>query len=232
MARFHNKENYNNLNDRFMEKIFSFPRLYRLKMWTVKNAFKLIEPVIMKNYFTFEEVLADIITDGTKVFEIGCGDGTLYQRLEASDKNLEYTGTDINKEMVEFCRTKFPMATWQHYDSLPYPYADEYFDFCIIENVLHHLNDYDSICRLIKEAMRIAKRVVFLETLQSDNKFLQFWKSIYWRITDGGKFYFTCDEFHSLFKDTGAELKWEKSTEPLHQIYSCEISRSASLSKR
>jgi ubiquinone/menaquinone biosynthesis C-methylase UbiE len=179
----------------------------------------------MKNHFTFDEIIVEILSEEKSVFEIGCGDGKLYQRLKGYHNNLKYTGTDISKNMIEYCRNKFPDATWQHYDLLPYPYPDKCFDFCIIENILHHLNDYEAICSLIKEALRIANRVVFFEPLQSDSKFLQFWKSIYWRITDGGKFYFTYSEFHDLFKNTGAKLHWEKLTEPLHQLYSCEISR-------
>jgi len=213
-----------------MEGLFNFPRLYRLKMWIVNNVFKFIEPHVMKNQFRFEDVLQKIIPQNSSVFEIGCGDGILYQKLVSLNKNITYIGSDINDSMIKFCKSKFPEADWYTFDSLPYPFPDNYFDFCIIENVLHHLNSYETICGLLKEAMRIGRRVVFFEPLQSDNILLRALKSLYWSITDGGKFYFTHSEFHTLFKDTGARLKWEKTTEPLHQIYSCEVIRVESVS--
>lgn len=220
-----NKNDSSRLSDGFMEKIFNFPRLYRLKLWIVNRTFQLIQPVIVNNYFTFNEVLHNILPERSSVFEIGCGDGNLYQGLISGCNNLKYIGSDINKSMVDHCKTQYPNANWLSHNSLPYPYPDDYFDFCIIENVLHHLNSFEEVCNMLIETLRIGKRVVFYEPIQSDNRFLYLIKSLYWRITDGGKFYFTYSEFQDLFKTVGAILKWEKVTKPLHQIYCCEISR-------
>lgn len=213
------------LNERLMERIFNFPRLYRLKIWMVSNTFQLIKPLIAKNYFTFNEILFNILPEGSNVFEIGCGNGKLYQELRLNCNNIKYTGIDINKSMIEYCSAQFPDAAWECYNSLPYPYPDDYFEFCIIEHVLHHLNSYAEICSLLTESLRIARKVIICEPLQSDNRFLYFMNSFYWRITDGGKVYLTYAEFHSLFNSIEAKLKWEKVTEPLHQIYCCELSR-------
>ena len=51
------------------------------------------------------KIIADIITDNTRVLDVGCDDGSLMEFLK-KDKNLDIRGIEISKEKVQTCISK------------------------------------------------------------------------------------------------------------------------------
>jgi 2-polyprenyl-3-methyl-5-hydroxy-6-metoxy-1,4-benzoquinol methylase len=209
--------------DKVAEKVFDYPVLYSLKTAIVRTVAGAVSPLWFRNRFDPIEVALPELR-GKKVLEIGCGSGYLYDHIrKKKDVQVEYVGSDVNEHMVAFCREKYPEACWVQLRELPYPYADGEFDVVLIWNVIHHLNDYRDVLGLLSEAIRIAPSVIMFEPLQSNPRMLRLLKSRYWRITDGGKYYFTRREWQDVFERVGAEIVWARMSEPLNQIILAKI---------
>jgi len=196
--------------------------VYRLKSSIVGSTANVLSAVWFRNYFDPIEKLAATI-EGRKIFEIGSGDGHLYRRLRENVDKLHYTGSDINAHMIEHCRSRYPEVEWLHLDELPYPFEDKAFDIVIIWNVIHHLNRYRDVIGLLNEALRIGSQVILFEPAQSNPQLLRQIKSVYWQITDGGRFYFTHSEWRDVFEKVDAKVTWDIVSEPLNQVYMAEI---------
>lgn len=212
--------------DKVAEKVFDYPVLYSLKTAAVRTVAGALSPLWFRNHFDPIEVALRELR-GKKVLEIGCGSGYLFDHIRRNDIPVDYVGSDVNQHMVSHCRDKYPEARWVQLNELPYPYAGDEFDVVLIWNVIHHLNDYADVLGLLSEATRIGARVIMFEPLQSNPRLLRALKSLHWKITDGGKYYFTRTEWQDVFERVGAEIVWEKMSEPLNQIILAEIRRKA-----
>ena len=87
--------------------------------------------------------------------------------------------------MIEYCSANYPQQRWL-VSNIPYEFVDDSFDYCVIVNVLHHLNSRADVASMLREAKRLAKNVVLFEPLQSETPILYLAKRLYWAITDGG----------------------------------------------
>jgi ubiquinone/menaquinone biosynthesis C-methylase UbiE len=204
-----------------MERLFNFPRLYRAKFALTGAAVAITRPVLFRNYFTFKGLLAEHIRTGQRVCEIGCGDGENYRLLRDAVGSVDYTGVDVNPNMIQHCRQQHPEARWICGEDLP----SCGFDTCIICNLLHHLETRSRVIHVVRTASRLAGEVLLFEPLQSENRLLAVLKSGYWASTDGGKLYLRLAEFHEVFAEAGAHVGWEVISEPLRQFYSCQLLR-------
>lgn len=221
MSKFENRRTTAH-GDKVAEKVFDYPLLYSIKTAIVRTVAGAVNPLWFRNHFDAIEIALQELR-GKKVLEIGCGSGYLYDHIRRKDVPVEYVGSDVNPQMVAFCREKYPEASWIQLGELPYPYADREFDVVLIWNVIHHLNDYQDVLGVLSEAVRIGSSVIMFEPLQSNPRLLRSLKSLYWRITDGGKFYFTLREWDDVFDRVGAETVWQKSSEPLNQIILAKV---------
>lgn len=92
-----------------------------------------------------------------RVLDIGCGNGVVSLEL-VKRLNITLIGCDIDnylKRDIKFVKmTKLNKL----------PFKDNSFDVAMFNDVLHHTNT-DNQLLLIKEAMRIAKRVVIFEVI-------------------------------------------------------------------
>ncbi len=208
-----------------MDRIFDSPLLYRAKITAIAVLARPIALTLMHNRFSADEILLREIPDGSKVYEIGCGDGNHFRLFQQRRRKIEFAGSDYNDHMVDYCRRTYPTGKWEYYHGGRYEHPDNQFDFCIIRNVLHHITDRKDIVLTVKEAVRIAPRVILFEPLQSDNRLLHAIKSVYWRITDGGLHYQRLDELHATWAEAGAEVVWEIPTAPLRQAYAGMLKR-------
>ena len=218
----HNKTTANRT---VMDRIFDFPLVYRIKITLIKVFLRPISLLLIRNKFSEEDVILRNIPSGSRVYEIGCGDGNGLRLFKGANLNVDYTASDYNTHMVDYCRQHYPEANFEYYSGGPYPHEDQSFDFVVIRHVLHHIPNRDDIVLTVRESLRIGKTLVLIEPLQSDGKLLAAIKSIYWRITDGGVNYMTLDELHQVWKDAGASVTWEVWTQPLHQAYACTMVR-------
>lgn len=68
------------------------------------------------------EVMFDLIkyptqiTPNTTVLDFGCGYGGFYKWIKEHEKLVEYTGLDINKEVLKIAEEKYPKTTWINSD--------------------------------------------------------------------------------------------------------------------
>lgn len=210
---------------RAAEALFNFPRVYRWKFMLTGALLGLVRPILFKTMVRDEDLFRCAgIPAGSRICEIGCGDGENYRKIEGIVGNTRYTGIDINPAMVAHCRARYPHEQWL-VAGLPYPFPDDSFDYCIIVNVLHHLNDTAEIVSMLTEAKRISRNILLFEPLQSEHVVLYSIKRLYWALTDGGSRYKRLQEFRDLFASVGLRLGWERYTSPLRHFYAAHLTR-------
>lgn len=50
----------------------------------------------------------EVLVPGTSFHDVGCGSCDLYEYLVAQGYNVDYSGTELIDEMIQYARTKFP----------------------------------------------------------------------------------------------------------------------------
>lgn len=212
---------------RAAEALFNFPRLYRAKFAVTGAVLNVVRPFCFKTMVSDEDLFrAACIPEGATICEIGCGDGENFRKISKLVGRTRYTGIDINPAMVQHCQELYPDHDWR-VASQPYPFRDDAFDYCIIVNVLHHLNSPQAVKAMLAEAKRISKNVLLFEPLQSEEPLLHWLKRLYWTVTDGGYQYQRLGEFRALFDSIGMTARWERFTSPLRQFYAVHLIRGA-----
>ncbi len=108
------------------------------------------------------EVLADLcapyLSPSTRVLEVGCGTGMIYERLVPRlIANEGYTGVDVSERMLAIGRRSFPQARLLAGDGYGLQFADGAFDVALCFEVLGHL---PAISPLLCELVRVARKTV------------------------------------------------------------------------
>jgi ubiquinone/menaquinone biosynthesis C-methylase UbiE len=98
------------------------------------------------------EDFLDKIPPGSKVADIGCGNGKnmLYK------PELEWKGCDFSKNLVEICLDRGLNVIMG--DALNIPYNSSNFDYTICIAVIHHLSTEEKRMKAISELIRITKK--------------------------------------------------------------------------
>jgi len=102
------------------------------------------------------KIISDIVSPGSKVLDLGCGDGELLALLQ-DKKRCRGTGIEIDDQEV--------MKAIEHGVSVAHGdidrdldvYADLHFDYVILNESLQQVLNIEKV---LKEALRIGKRVV------------------------------------------------------------------------
>lgn len=104
------------------------------------------------------------VPDGSKVLDVGCGNGRRLMDLSLYVRDMEGTGVELKQRIppqILVPETKRP--TLLEFDGAHLPFEDKSFDVTTICYVLHHLND-DDARRLVHEMLRVTKtRLILLE---------------------------------------------------------------------
>jgi alpha-1,6-mannosyltransferase len=90
----------------------------------------------------------------TTILEVGCGNGALTLLLRYEGHTV--TPLDIADHSL------FPSVRPTVYDGTAFPFSDRQFHTCQLITMLHHTPDPD---RLIREAMRVADRIIIMEDI-------------------------------------------------------------------
>lgn len=98
------------------------------------------------------------IPDGARVLDIGAGSGLIAQEL-AERKDVKITLIDV----IDWNTSKFPITI---FDGRRIPFGDKQFDVALLVDVVHHSEDEEL---LVKEALRVAGKVVVLEEVHEHN---------------------------------------------------------------
>lgn len=134
-----------------------------------------------EKYF-FNELLPKVET----VLDFGCAAGGSFLFSRELNANVKYSGIDINVDLVNFAKERFPEASSQFYlaDGPSLPFDNNSFDLIFSFGVFHHLSDWKNQAR---ELIRASKRYVLFDIRCWDNESLKDEKKSYQKIALGGE---------------------------------------------
>ncbi|HIH15313.1 MAG TPA: class I SAM-dependent methyltransferase [Nanoarchaeota archaeon] len=134
-----------------------------------------------------------------KVLEIGVGTGKNLPYYNW--KNIEYTGIDFSKNMLEMAKRKnFSKAKMVYMDAQDMDFKENSFDYIVTTFVLCSIPDP---VKALKEMQRVIKKegkIIMVEHVRSKNPLLAFWQDIHNPLT---KFFFGSN----INRDTKGNIK-------------------------
>ena len=112
----------------------------------------------MKNLKMKKEfkVIADLLSNNTRVLDVGCGDGSLMNLL-VKEKNIEVRGLELEKQNVQECIYKGLPVIQGNAETELHQFPDQSFDYVILSQTLQAFYNPDKV---LKELLRIGKSVV------------------------------------------------------------------------
>ena len=102
------------------------------------------------------KIIADIITENTRVLDVGCDDGSLMEFLKKS-KNIDIRGIEISKKKVQICISKglTVIEGDAEFDLKQFP--DNSFDYVVLGQTLQAFINPEIV---IKELLRVGKKAI------------------------------------------------------------------------
>ena len=93
------------------------------------------EPHRTENFRTDHRLVADMVAQGSRVLDVGCGDGELLKILTET-KNVDGRGIEISREGVNLCVAKGLAVIQGDADTDLADYPDDAFDYVILSQTL------------------------------------------------------------------------------------------------
>ena len=97
------------------------------------------------------------ITDGMRILEIGCGDGTLWsENMAKLPQNISVVLSDISEGMLRDVRRRIgndSRFAFQAFDCHRIPFASDSFDLVIANHVLFYCKDISKVCREVSRIL-------------------------------------------------------------------------------
>lgn len=97
------------------------------------------------------------ITDGMRILEIGCGDGTLWnENMAKLPQNISAVLSDISEGMLRDVRRRIgsdSRFSFQAFDGHRIPFASDSFDLVIANHVLFYCDDIAKVCREVSRIL-------------------------------------------------------------------------------
>ncbi len=138
----------------------------------------------------------DFIEKGAKILDLGCGSGIIGEKFQ------EYFGAKVLG--VDIVDKRIAPLPFQKLERKDLPFEDDSFDIVLISYVLHHTLDP---IFLLKEAKRVARRIIIFEDLPEG-----IFSKLYCKIHHFSYKIFFKDQGHGEFK---SEKEWKKIFESL-----------------
>lgn len=102
------------------------------------------------------KMIGRLVSEGSRVLDLGCGDGELLEYLVCS-KDVQGTGIEINERSIYSCVEKGLSVHHGDIDSGLEEYPDKFFDFVIFNQTMQQVHRPK---KAIAEALRIGKKVI------------------------------------------------------------------------
>ena len=102
------------------------------------------------------KTILDWITQDASVLDLGCGEGKLLAHL-ITEKHVQGQGIELSDNSIHRCVTHGLSVFQQDIDTGLSEYADNSFDFVILNQTLQQVKKPDFV---LKEALRVGNRVI------------------------------------------------------------------------
>ena len=116
------------------------------------------------------QVMAEIgIETGDRVLDLGSGFGDFTRYLDQKGINTDYCGYDINPDLVEIARSRYPNCKFEVKDVLneEYPLFDYIVSTSSFNLPYHHQDNYDFVKDLLESCYRHVRKGVSIDFLSS-----------------------------------------------------------------
>ena len=101
-------------------------------------------------------IIADLITEGASVLDLGCGNGSLLHILR-EEKNIYACGVEISQEKILKCVNKgVPVIHSDLNDGLS-EFSDDSFDFVVLSRTIQAVERPD---RLLEDMKRVGRKII------------------------------------------------------------------------
>jgi len=102
------------------------------------------------------KVIADLLSNDTRVLDVGCGDGSLMNLL-IKEKNIEVRGLELEKQNVQKCIYKGLPVIQGNAETELYQFPNQSFDYVVLSQTLQAFYNPNKV---LKELLRIGKSVI------------------------------------------------------------------------
>ena len=102
------------------------------------------------------KIIADIITENTRVLDVGCDDGSLMEFLK-KEKNVDIRGIEISKQKVQICISKGLTVIEGNAEFDLKQFPDNSFDYVVLGQTLQAFINPEIV---IKELLRVGKKAI------------------------------------------------------------------------
>ena len=101
-------------------------------------------------------IIANNIENGTRVLDVGCGDGILIEYLK-KEKSIDVRGLEISKDKVQKCISKGLTVIEGNAEIDLKQFPDNSFDYVVLSQTLQAFINPELV---IKELLRVGKRAI------------------------------------------------------------------------
>ena len=101
-------------------------------------------------------IIANNIENGTRVLDVGCGDGVLIEYLK-KEKNIDVRGLEISKDKVQKCISKGLTVIEGNAEIDLRQFPDNSFDYVVLSQTLQAFINPELV---INELIRVGKRAI------------------------------------------------------------------------
>jgi ubiquinone/menaquinone biosynthesis C-methylase UbiE len=117
----------------------------------------------------FQNLLDIGVRSGDHIIDLGCGFGDLLQYCRSENLEIRYTGIDINPNLIEAARKRFPDAEFRVADITadPMENADYVLSTSSFNLKLQHQDNYEFAERIMSSAYKLASKGVAIDFLTS-----------------------------------------------------------------
>src|SRR6266699_4655958 len=114
-----------------------------------------IEPHRTENLRSDHLLVAEMVDRGSKVLDVGCGDGELLQLLES--RGIDGRGIELSREGVNRCVAKGLAVVQGDADTDLVNYPDDAFDYVILSQTLQATRQPKAV---LENLLRIGRRAI------------------------------------------------------------------------